>query len=54
MKYVTNRLCNLAQVYHDFEWLLVLPEIVVNRYHKTMTTFEDQWYPTCGLRTGVQ
>ena len=32
----------IGQLYHDFDWLLTLPEPLATRYHKTMTRFEEE------------
>ena len=32
----------VGQLYHDFDWLLALPEPLALRYHKTMVQFEEE------------
>jgi len=32
----------IGQLYHDFDWLLALPETLERRYHQEMTQFEEQ------------
>jgi tetrahydromethanopterin S-methyltransferase subunit G len=32
----------IGQLYHDFDWLLALPEPLAVRYHKTMVKFEEE------------
>jgi len=32
----------IGQLYHDFDWLLALPESWEVRYHKTMVEFEEE------------
>ncbi len=29
-------------MYHDFDWLLALPEALASRYHNEMTQFEEE------------
>ena len=31
----------IGQLYHDFDWLLALPDALETRYHNTMTKFEE-------------
>ncbi len=31
----------IGQLYHDFDWLLALPETLSTRYHREMTRFEE-------------
>jgi len=31
----------IGQLYHDFDWLLALPDALETRYHNTMTQFEE-------------
>ena len=32
----------IGQLYHDFDWLLALPETLAIRYHRTMVEFEEE------------
>jgi hypothetical protein len=32
----------IGQLYHDFDWLLALPETLAVRYHRTMVRFEEE------------
>ncbi len=32
----------IGQLYHDFDWLLALPERLAGRYHREMTAFEEK------------
>lgn len=32
----------IGQLYHDFDWLLTLPEGLARRYHREMTTFKEE------------
>jgi hypothetical protein len=32
----------IGRLYHDFDWLLALPEPLATRFHGTMTQFEEE------------
>jgi hypothetical protein len=32
----------IGQLYHDFDWLLALPDALASRYHITMQKFEEE------------
>jgi hypothetical protein len=32
----------IGQLYHDFDWLLALPETLETRYHQVMSVFEEE------------